>query len=140
MAAASEKTPENTAQAAPAQTKIETDEAKAVRLAEEFIKINGYTGAPADKEHLSYESIEWEGDRDKMLAGRKNTLEAKAYGVTQGGKGTDKGWTVVFRYQFSKVDKRQNRKNGRAVTMDENFENLIVRHEDFILARVRKKL
>jgi hypothetical protein len=140
MAAAPEKTPENTVQAAPAQTKTETDEAKAVRLAEEFIKLNGYTDAPADKEHLTSEPIEWESDLDKMLVMRKNSLEAKAFGVSQGGKGTDRGWTVVFRPQFSRVDKKRNLKTGRAVTMDENFQSLKVQHEGYILARVQKKL
>jgi hypothetical protein len=137
-----ETTPEQAAQPLPSQTptrtEAETDEEKAVRLAEEFIKRNGYTGAPADKEQLTLESIEWESDTDRMLAARKNTLEATAYGVSPGGKGTGKGWTVVFRHQFSQVDKKQNLKTGRAVTMDENFENLKMQHVEFFLNKVQR--
>lgn len=139
-AAPPEKTPESVAQANQAQTKTETGEEKAVRLAEEFIRRNGYTDAPADRENLTKESIEWESDTGRMLAARKNTLEAKAYGVSEGGRRSDKGWTVVFRHTWSKVDGKQNLKTGRAVTMDENFNKMMLEHVEFFLDKIKKKL
>jgi hypothetical protein len=72
---------------------------------------------------------------------RHNTLEPKAYGVSHHGRGNEKGWTVVFRYSeevIREIEKLPNkalisnpRLGGRAVTMSENFENLLIEHKDF---------
>jgi hypothetical protein len=126
----------------------ETPEAKAVRLAEEFIRQNGYTDAPADKNNLSHETIEYFDDVDELLKQRRDTLEPKAYGVLTEGRGSKKGWTVVFRHSkkirdnFKVKDKLVGNpeKAGRAVTMNENFQNLLVEHKDFWLKKVDKKL
>jgi hypothetical protein len=130
------------------QEKTETPEEKAIRLAEEFIRRNGYTDAPADKNNLSPETVEYSGDVDELLEQRRDTLEPKAYGVSTGGRGNEKGWTVVFRYsgrfrdKFKTKDKLASNpeEGGRAVTMNENFQNLLVEHKDFRLKKVDKKL
>lgn len=116
----------------------ELPETKAVRLAEEFIARNGYTDLPAEKDKLTYETIEWEGNVEGILKSRHDTLERKAYGVRHGGKGTKDGWTVVFRYKKRFGDSLDN--TGRAVTMDEDFQHLRVEHQDFFLTGVDKKL
>ncbi|HEX9961054.1 MAG TPA: hypothetical protein VGB00_08980 [Pyrinomonadaceae bacterium] len=130
------------------QEKTETPEEKAVRLAEEFIRRNGYTDAPADKNNLSRETVEYSGNVDDLLEQRRNSLEPKAYGVSPVGRGNQKGWTVVFRHSsrfrdnFKVKDKLVSdpEKGGRAVTMNENFQNLLVEHKDFRLEKVEKKL
>lgn len=114
--------------------KLENGEQKAVRLAEEFVKVNGYTDVPADKNKISYESIEFTNNIDKLLFERRNSLESKAFGLLNESKG-GKGWTVVFRYKKLPLGKY-----GRAVTMDENFKHLKVEHKEFILKFVKKKL
>lgn len=128
--------------------KAETPEEKAARLAEEFVRQNGYTDAAADENNLSHETIEFYEDSDDLLKQRRNSLEPKAYGISPGARGNKKGWTVVFRYSgrfrdnFKAKDKMVSdpEKGGRAMTMDENFQNLLVEHKDFWLEKVEKKL
>lgn len=132
------------------QTKPESAEEKAVRIAEEFIKRNGYTDAPADKNNLSHETVEFYDNIDERLKQRYNTLNEKAFGVSAHGRGNEKGWTVVFQYaekvvkEIEKIPKTNLVSNpkiaGRAVTMNENFENLLVEHKDFFLDKAEKKL
>ena len=132
------------------QTKTETPEEKAVRLAEEFIKRNGYTDAPADKNNLSHETVEYHSNVEELLKLRQNTLEPKAYGVFYRGRlGDEKGWTIVFRHsekvlkEFEKLPKSNLVGNpklgGRAVTMNGKFENLLLEHKDFFLDKVDKR-
>jgi hypothetical protein len=84
------------------------------------------------------------------LEQRHNTLEPQAYGIFYRGRlGNDKGWTVVFRYsekiikELEKLPKSKEVGNpkmtGRAVTMNEKFENLLVEHKDFLLDKVDRK-
>lgn len=115
----------------------EMPEAVAARLAEEFVARNGYTDLPADRENLSYESIERAADVEEMLRWRQGSLERKAYGIVYPGKWGKSGWTVVFRHgrQFG----NEHDEWGRAVTMDRNFENLRVEHKSFPLGNVDKK-
>ncbi len=123
----------------------ESAEEKAVRRAEEFIRQNGYTTAPADRENLAHENVEFYDSIDDLLKERYNTLETKADGVSPQGKGSRKGWTVVFRYSERirrelEKSSQNARPTGRAVTMDENFQNLRVEHEDFFLDKIGRKL
>ena len=113
-------------------------EAQAVQLAETFIAHNGYSDLPPDREHLAYETIEWESNIDEMLRMRYDTLERKAYGVSRGRKGGSLGWTVVFQYKHPSY--REMRENGRAVTMNLDGSKMRVEHVDFILGRVDRRL
>jgi hypothetical protein len=115
----------------------ETPEERAVRLAEEFVARNGYTDLPADRERLSYESVEWESNPDEMLKLRHDTLERKAFGLRYGGKMGGPGWTVAFRYNAMQLGCSLHN-FGRAVTMDRDFQNLRVEHKDFPLTNVHK--
>ncbi len=134
----------------------ESQEAKAVRVAEEFVARNGYTDLSADKSRITYETVEFDGSLDEILKMRADTLERKAYGILYKATGTkmgEKGWTVIFRAKgvsdnyYKSVSQaagrkitRENYPIGRAVTMDANFENLLVEHKDFPLQNVDKKL
>lgn len=109
-------------------------EAQAIKFAEKFIRQNGYTDLPPDKEKLASESIEPESNIDETLRTRRNTLERNAFGISRGRKGKSVGWTIVFKYKGSKS------KNGRAVTMDLDGSKARVEHVDFILAKADKKL
>jgi hypothetical protein len=55
-----------------------------------------------------------------------------------GRKGGVPGWTVVFRY--SHRSSKQERRNGRALTMNSEGSDLRVEHVDFILKYVERKL
>jgi hypothetical protein len=121
----------------PAQ-KQELSEIEAVRLAEAFVAQNGYTDLRADKSKLAHETIEWTSNIDDMLKQRHDTLARKAYGIVHGRKGGAPGWTVVFRY--SHPASKQERRIGRAVTMNLDGSGLRVEHVDFILKYVDRKL
>ncbi len=108
----------------------------AIRLAQEFIAVNGYTDLPRskDKSRLSFELLDnFSGNLDQALASRQDTLERKAYGIVRERK-SKSGWTIVFRYRNG------NPENGRAVTMDLDGSNIRIEHKDFILSKVDKKL
>ena len=139
------------------ETQIEElPEAKAIRIAEEFVAQNGYTDLPADKSKIAHETVEFARNLDELLKMRADTLERKAYGILYKATGTkmgEKGWTVVFREKNVSDDyyksisqstgKKITRENfpiGRAVTMNANFENLLVEHKVFPLQNVDKKL
>ncbi len=131
----------------PISIKAESNEQKAVRLAEEFVKINGYTDVPAEKDKITYESVEFANNLEELLKHRKNTLVSKAYGVSDFGKMSGKGWTVVFNHKnydfaskMSDKEKRLYESVGRAVTMDENFNNLVLQHKEFPLGNAKRKL
>jgi hypothetical protein len=111
-------------------------QSEAIALAERFIAENGYTDLSPDKTKLSYETIEWESNVDKMLEQRHDTLERRAYGVVSRRKGGEPGWTIVFRYKHPRD--RQTRSNGRAVTMNLDGSKPRVEHVDFILRFARK--
>lgn len=115
----------------------ESPDAKAVRLAEEFIARNGYTDLPPDRDNLSYETIEWGDGVEEILRLRHDTLERKAYGLRRMGRMGGPGWVIVFRHRGGDDS---SVKTGRAVTMDKNFQNLRVEHKDFFLAGVDRKL
>lgn len=116
--------------------KLSKDEA--IRLAEQFIAVNGYTNLPPDKRKFAYEKIEWESNIDDILKERHDTLEQKAYGVLRGRKSGSAGWTVVFRYKHPTG--QEERKIGRAVTMNLDGSDTRVEHVDFILRSVKERL
>ena len=111
---------------------------EAIRLAEQFIAVNGYTNLPPDKRKFAYETIEWESNIDDILKERHDRLEQKAYGVLRGRKRGSAGWTVVFRYKHP--TEQEEGKIGRAVTMNLDGSDTRVEHVDFILRFVEEKL
>ena len=115
----------------------ELSQTEAVKLAEEFIKINGYTAEKVvyDEKKITLESIEWSSDLREIFESRHNTLQSKAYGILQGRKNDSKGYTVIFRYIDSSIEK-----TGRAVTMDLDGKKIRVEHVDIFLRAAEKIL
>src|SRR2546421_403614 len=113
-----------------------SDEDKAVLAAQSFVALTGYTNGILGSGTMAIGCVEGVDDTEESF--KYDTLEERAYGVSHVGSGGSRGWTVVFRYTKRMGDAR--RKTGRAVTMDENFHNLRVEHQDFFLNKVEKKL
>ncbi len=101
--------------------------ADALARAERFIADNGYTSAPP-KAVLDPESLEFTGDRDKLLAFRRKSLIPQAIGVRAGARGRAQGWSVAFDYTDGPG------KDGvcRVVTMDPDGAHMAVQHVDGI--------
>jgi hypothetical protein len=98
---------------------------QAVRIAEEFVRDNGYTDfVPPDASKLVAESIEWEG-RDQWIANRHNQLRSRALGYLGPGRYQSSGWLVAFR-----PVEPADRGSARGVSMDEHGRRLRMEHKD----------
>lgn len=76
-------------------------EKQAIQLAEDFVRINGYTNGPGNKTKMSYElndgwfeSIDGKNHKDSVLKRRHDMLEPKASFISLGADGV---YNVGFR-------------------------------------------
>jgi hypothetical protein len=90
----------------------------AVRCAEEFVRRNGYTLEPATGP-ISTESV-----YSPTLEERRGTLLGSAAGYRQ----HSSGHRVFFKFSSA------TESHARAVTMNADFDNLRVEHQDFFLS------
>ena len=97
-------------------------ETRAIRCAEWFIGRQGYTlAAPvADTSALADEGVEWEAGARAKLAGRRGSLEPRAFGICTLASGT---FEVAFW--------APGRRHARVVTLDPTLGSLRVQHADF---------
>lgn len=113
---------------------------QAVKLAEDFIKRNGYTTFPADKSKLSYELFDnLENNADSILKRRYNTLQSKAFCISHGnGK-----WDVGFLSTDVNIKKLnslqiQSDLSGRAVIVSDNGEEIRIAHKTPLFSHFKK--
>jgi hypothetical protein len=103
----------------------------AVSCAEEFIKANGYTQAPAlSPDKLTSESLERGGGSETWARDRHDTLQPSAYGYVH----DEGGWTVMFCFEAP------DEEAGRAVTMHADGSGMRVEHKDARLADAEVRL
>jgi hypothetical protein len=97
-------------------------DAEAMRRAEAFIVLNGYTDLPPAKDpaELTPESFE-RTTRDQWLAHRRDTLERAAAGVSREPDGTIQVW-------FREKRKHQGFQEVRVVRMDSRGEQMQMEH------------
>ncbi len=115
-------------------------EDEAVRLAEVFIRENGYTSVSATRagDGLSRESID-DDEPEKRLAKRRDTLLPKACGVVAPTAQLNE-WTIVFcintRNERSRAANpnldEAARESGRAVAMDPDGSHPRVLHQNLV--------
>ena len=95
-------------------------EGEAIILAEEFIRINGYTKDKADTTKLQLEFLYDSGESVKdVLKKRYNSLQKKAFCITS----NDQGWSIGFlstKINLSKLDSlsKQGNLSGRGVKIN----------------------
>jgi hypothetical protein len=107
------------------------DARQAVRIAERFVRENGYTDfVPDDPSQLVPESVEFSRDRRDWLKNRQSTLKPKAVGYLKDSGSKSKGWIVGFALV---KPRNSTRPVGRAVTMDARGHNVRVEHKGFLL-------
>lgn len=105
---------------------------EAIRLAERFIRENGYTDHEISPDaQIANESFEMHPSKEKRIRLRFNTLNPKAAGAKQTG-GT---WTVGFEYTDALKEKYpvSGRPTGRAVRFDAYGNDMQVMHKDLFL-------
>ncbi len=100
----------------------EDDRARAIRLAEEFVRAQGYADAPPSvpESEIVHEGIEG------TIADRRNTLDPHA--VSASGQGEE--WMVFFRYVDPRYEDR-----GRALRLQAGRPPSFV-HQDVILSAI----
>ena len=112
------------------------DAKKAIAIAEQFVRENGYTEfVPQDASKIDPESIEFFDDEKDWLKQRHNTLSPKALGYRNGGRNDPAGWIVGF----ALIEPMKNTDIGQAITMDEHGENVIVQHMGFSLSGLKPR-
>jgi hypothetical protein len=113
------------------------DARQAVRIAERFVRENGYTDfVPKEPRRLVPESIEFSRDRRAWLEERHNQLKPRAVGYREGSRNDPQGWTVGFA-PVKPAD--GGRPVGRAVTMDAKGRRVRVEHMGFNLERLEPR-
>lgn len=113
------------------------DARQAVRIAERFVRENGYTDfIPKDPRRLVPESLEFSRDRRDWLKSRHNSLKSQSVGYRKGSRNDPKGWTVGFA-PVKPLD--EERPVGRAVTMDARGRRVRVEHMDLYLERLEPR-
>lgn len=120
-----------------AEPKSVISKSEAVKIAESFIRDNGYTTVRSSLARLAQESmVRRVSDEDEREL-RYNTLNPKAYGISGGGEGP-RAWAVAFRYSKAANQSLSGASSvpdefGRLVTMDEFGEGVMVQHKDYRL-------
>jgi hypothetical protein len=117
--------------AAPPRRNGTIDARQAVRIAERFMRENGYTDfVPDDLSRLVPESMEFAANPRDWVKDRHNELKPQAVGYRKGSRNDPEGWTVGF----ALVDAMNKTPGvGRAVTMDAKGRRARVEHMGFFL-------
>jgi hypothetical protein len=118
-------------------------EAEVIKLAEDFVKTQGYTNEPpiSDKSKWSPDSV-WGTPTEDEMVDRRNLIENGAYGVANNRLGTlPWDWIVVFRYNpkhepFRRLMpdwEEKAKKTGMVIWVDKHGEHIGKVHQDIYL-------
>lgn len=112
------------------------DRNTAIRIAEEFVRVNGLTTAPQEPKHPLYSA-----GGVGFVVGRSAQVEAHSCGLFDGRR-TGAGRTVVFRYLkrlFSdeEEDASKPRELGMAISMNPDGGDLLAEHVPIYLESVK---
>lgn len=108
------------------------NQTQAIRVAEDFVRSNGYTSALADKAQLKYELLDrYEKSIDAILKQRRNTLHPTAFCVSEEAE----RWNIGFlstEVNIAKLDQaqRQTDLSGRAVIVSKDGRKAWMTHKD----------
>jgi hypothetical protein len=123
------------------QSNNQVKEQQAIKLAEQFIADNGYTNFPANKSKLSYEMFDQLGENnlDSILKYRHNTLQPKAFCISEGEDRWDVGFLSTS-VDLTKPDsiQRQNNLSGRAVIVMKDRKEIRIAHKDPLFSHFKK--
>ena len=113
---------------------------QAIKLAEDFIRYNGYTIDMADKSKLSYELFDGLlPNDDSIIKHRSNSLHSKAFCISE----SKEGWHIGFLSTNVNLDKldsdqRQLELSGRTVFVSKNAEEIRIDHKEPRFSLFRK--
>lgn len=111
---------------------------QAIQRAEQFVRDNGYTNLPGDKSKMSFELMD-DGDQDKVMKRRENTLQSKAFCISEDKDSWDIG-LLSSEVDITKLDSEQLQSNlsGRAVVVMKNSNEVRMAHKDPLFSHFEK--
>jgi hypothetical protein len=122
-------------------------EARAVAVAERFVRENGYTEQAPEANRVSWDVMDLVALRDAgvpadtVLSWRRHTIKPRAYGVTNEGYNNTPGWTVYFLpARGIQGAPLESRPTGRAVAMSTAFSDVFMPHLNALLDCAEKVL
>lgn len=122
-------------------------EARAVAVAERFIRENGYTDQAPEVAKVKWDisevvTVREVGiPRNTVLSWRKGSIKPSAYGFTNEGYNGVPGWTVYFLpARGERLQPHDTRPTGRAVAMSPAFSEVFMPHMDAFLDCAEKVL
>ena len=119
--------------------KRELSQEQAIKLAEQFIRDNGYTTFPADTSKLSYELFDSRYKMDTILKRRHNTLQSKAFCIAEDGERWDIGFLVAdIKINELNSIQRQSDLPGRAVIVYKNWTEIRIAHKTPAFSKFKK--
>lgn len=106
-------------------------EQQAIVLAEKYIQENGYSNAKPNNSNLNFELFEDKKDTYEILKRRYNTLQAKAFCVSN----SDGNWVIGFlsttvNLKNLNKEKRNSDLSGRAIKVSSNGNLVEIAHKD----------
>lgn len=122
------------------KTNYQITKEQAIKLAEEFILVNGYTSLPADKSKLSYELFDrYDNNVDSILKRRHNTLQQKAFCISENNDRWDIGF-LSSSVDINKIDSIQLQTNlsGRAVIVMKDGKEIRIAHKESLFSHFKK--
>ncbi|MBC7862473.1 MAG: hypothetical protein IAF38_05815 [Bacteroidia bacterium] len=120
------------------KTEISTEEEKAIKLAEDFIKRNAYTDALLDTSEykLVRELNDWSDNDSVILKNRRGMLLPKAYGITTD---IDSKWLVAF-CNCNVSDEKNSCIMGRGVIVSKDGKEVRIAHKPVGLSHLKKNI
>ncbi len=113
---------------------------EAVKKAEQFISVNGYTNLPADTSKISYELFDQlEENVDSVIKQRSNTLQPKAFCISENKDRWNVGFllTSINSSELNSSDLKTDLP-GRAVIVMKDQSEIRLAHKEPLFSRFEK--
>lgn len=113
---------------------------QAIKLVEQFIVDNGYTTLPADKSKLNFELFDrYENNVDSILKHRQNTLQQKAFCISEDKDRWDVGFlsTSVDLNELDSIQ-RQTNLSGRTIIVMKDGKEIRIAHKEPLFSQFKK--
>ena len=112
---------------------------EAIKLAETFVRENGYTSLLGDTSKLSYELFDNEYTKAEILKRRQNALHPKAFCISE----AENHWNIGFLSTIIELDKldsieKQTNLEGRSIIVSKDGENIRMAHKTPLFSRFKK--
>jgi len=108
----------------------------AIKIAEQFVKDNGYCSLPPNRSNLSYELWDnYRGNDDSILKRRKNTLKCNASYISEEAK----EWHIGFlSSKIQAIHSDTSNAPGRSIIISKDGKEVRMAHKAPLFSKFRK--